>query len=190
MGASCSFIVLSVGDPKQWFDDLPPLDAEATDRLAGRFAGDLVFDGATDLGRGTAPFEDMVAAGVFGPLAIVVARELATESTALPLAVVSTEPYTCVDHFVLQSTVGLGCYGHWSEGRLVRAFAAADSDIYDDIGERMPFEIGVNYDEDHSFGWMVNEAMALRLGFLFEGRWIEDAIRPGDVPLRRYRFRR
>lgn len=190
MGAKCNFIVLSVGEPKQWFDHLPSLDSEATDHIARRFAGDVVFDGATDLGRGTAPFDDMIAAGVFGPLAIVDAKALAKESTALPPAVVTTEPYTSVDHFVLQSTVGLGCYGRWSDGRLLRAFAAADSDVYEDIGERMPFETGTDYEEDHGFEWMVNEAMALRLGFLFEGRWIDGAIRPSDVPLRRYRFRR
>lgn len=83
--------------------------------------------------------------------------------------------------------MGLGVYGYLRGGRVERAFGGSgDSGVSANVGEPMPFE--GPFDEDTGgFGEFVENALAHRLGFRYEGAVVAGGLDPTEVPLRLYR---
>ena len=143
MGAKTWMLVYAAGDPSAALRVKPPLDDDATLRLAATLFPDekLQEVGAGNLSS-THPPDDEIYIGCFPEVAVVAAREFGKDypSKLLP-RFLEAAPFPRTYLHAMHSVVDWFAYAHWSDGTLVRALSLSpDSGVLEDIGRRLPFE--------------------------------------------------
>jgi hypothetical protein len=143
MGAKTWMLVYADSDARAALAAYPPLDREATSRLASKLFpkekleplsdGDLCF---------TSPPEDELHIGCFAGVSVVAATELGLDHPSkLPKAFLDAGGRGKVYLHAMHSVVDWFAFGLWSNGTLIRSLSVApDNGIIEDIGQRLPFE--------------------------------------------------
>ncbi|MDF0528542.1 hypothetical protein P0W64_01790 [Tsukamurella sp. 8F] len=191
MGMKAWFVVLAHSAPADVLRR-PRIDIAATDALVDDLFGRRRFRRPGDLFTDADPRDGHIAAGVFHDVAIVAYEGFVTEPTKIPPGLIAAARGGTVDQFALHSVSALGIYGHWDGGNLVRAIAGADGEVQEDVGEPLTFE-RAEHGEDQvdpdflDLEYIVEEALASRLGFRFEGAVVPNGPEPREIPLRVYR---
>ncbi len=143
MGAKTWMLVLADANAREALAAKPPLDREATQKLAEfLFPGEkleLIGDG--DLSY-TSPPNNELNIGCFPGISIVAAKEFGIDyPSRLPLRFIAAGGSGTVTLHAMHSVVDWFAYATWANGKLLRSLSLSpDSGIMEDIGQRLPFE--------------------------------------------------
>ncbi len=143
MGAKTWMLVLADANAREALAAKPPLDREATQKLAEfLFPGEkleLIGDG--DLSY-TSPPNNELNIGCFPGISIVAAKEFGIDyPSRLPLRFIAAGGSGTATLHAMHSVVDWFAYATWANGKLLRSLSLSpDSGIMEDIGQRLPFE--------------------------------------------------
>ncbi len=143
MGAKTWMLVLADSNAREALAVKPPLDREATARLAAALFPDekleLVGDGDLSF---TCPPGDELHIGCFPGVSVVAAKEFRIDyPSKLPHKFIAAGGNGVVTLHAMHSVVDWFAYAMWTNGKLVRSLSLSpDSGIMEDIGQRLPFE--------------------------------------------------
>jgi hypothetical protein len=207
MGAKTWMLVYADTDAREALKTTPPLDREATSRLAGSlFAGEkLVADGDGALSY-TCPPNNEVHIGVFAGVSIVAAKEFGIDyPSKLPERFLTAGAGRAMYLHAMHSVVDWLAFARWNDGRLVRSLSLSpDSGILEDIGQRLPFEElywsgqhPVDDDDDDGDKYPLpfhpldlgEAALKEFFGYQLEGFIDPTLLEPHSIPLIRYKRR-
>ncbi len=206
MGAKTWMLVLADTNAREALGAIPPLDREATRKLADTLFPDekLEFIGDGDLSY-TNPPDDEIHIGCFPGVSVIAAKEFGIDypSKLHPRFIAAGGNGTVTLH-AMHSVVDWFAYAVWANGNLLRSLSLSpDSGIMEDIGQRLPFEEpywagqhpAVDSDEDadayplpfHPLD-LGEETLKDRFGYQLEG-YIDDAslLEPEKIPLVHYK---
>ncbi|MGW0039912.1 DUF6928 family protein [Gordonia sp. NPDC003376] len=194
MGMKCWFLVYTDGDAREVLRRPPTIDIAATDTLVRGLYGPLRFVADGDLLQSADPRAGKVAAACFDGATIMAAEQLAVGPLDLDLRFHSAAQGRAIYLFGLHSVSEWGSFGWWdADGHLIRAFSGSgDTGFGENLGPALPFEAGVESHERYDGeSWpspteLVEEALADRIGFRFEGVRVPGGPRPSEIPMRIY----
>jgi hypothetical protein len=205
MGAKTWMLVLADSNAREALAAKPPLDREATAKLAATlFPGkklEVVGDG--DLSC-TCPPGNELHIGCFSGVSIVAAKEFGIDyPSKLPQRFIAAGGNGVVTLHAMHSVVDWFAYAIWTNGKLVRSLSLSpDSGIMEDIGQRLPFEEpfwsgehpAVDSDEEkdaYPFPFhpleLGEETLKDRFGYQLEGFIDPSLLEPESIPLVRYK---
>lgn len=205
MGAKTWMLVFADSNAREALAAKPPLDREATAKLAAAlFPGEkleLVGDGDLSF---TCPPNDELHIGCFPGVSIVAAKEFGIDyPSKLPHKFIAAGGNGVVMLHAMHSVVDWFAYAMWTNGKLVRSLSLSpDSGIMEDIGERLPFEESywsgkhpaVDSEEDkdsYPFPFhpleLGEETLKDRFGYQIEGFIDPSLLEPESIPLVRYK---
>jgi hypothetical protein len=207
MGAKAWMLIASDGDPRSALRARPALDRVATEALVRRSFTEKKFAVLEDgnLAEATSPPDHIAAAGCFGSLSILAAREFGIDRPSqVDRHFVDGSIGGVVHVFAVHSTVDWFAFARWRDGRLERALSLSAEGIIEDSGARLPFEEpfwrgehadaygegdGIEGAPFHPLD-LAEAASRELFGFVFEGESDATLVDPFDVPLMRYLRRR
>lgn len=143
MGAKTWMLVYAKSSVREALKDYPPLDREATQRLAiSLFPGEkleALEDG--DLSY-TNPPDNELYAGCFPGVSVVAAEEFGIDyPSRLQQRFIDAGRDGTIYLHAMHSVVDWFAFAVWVKGKLVRSLSLSpDSGIVEDIGQRLPFE--------------------------------------------------
>jgi hypothetical protein len=201
MGAKTWMIVYADGNARDALRLQPPLDREATLRLAtALFPKDkLVPLDDSDLSD-TCPPDDQICVGSFRGVSVVAAKEFGIDyPSRVPARFIEFGGARAVTVHAMHSVVDWFAYAQWTDGRLIRSLSLSpDSGILEDIGQRMAFEEpywsgkhpAVEDGDEYPFPFHpldLGEAALVQLfGYQLEGVLDSSLLEPDTIPLARY----
>ena len=205
MGAKTWMLVLANSNAREALAAKPPLDREATQKLANiLFPGEKLEPiGDGDLSY-TCPPDNEVHIGCFQGVSVVAAKEFGIDyPSKLPQRFIAAGGNGTVTLLAMHSVVDWFAYATWANGNLVRSLSLSpDSGIIEDIGQRLPFEEpywsgkhpAVDSEEvkdDYPFPFHPLElgeaALKDQFGYQLEGHIDASLLEPGSIPLVRYK---
>jgi hypothetical protein len=200
VGAKTWMLVYADTDVREVLKARPPLDREATLRLANTlFTGDkLISVGDGDLSY-TCPPEDEIHIGTFAGFSIVAAMEFGIDyPSRLPERFLGVGACQTIYLHAMHSVVDWFAFAHWNKGRLVRSLSLSpDSGILENIGPKLSFEEPYwsgQHPAGHdgyafSFHPLDLGEAALRefFGYQLEGFPDPTLLEPESIPLIRYK---
>jgi hypothetical protein len=204
MGAKTWMLVYADTDAREALKVMPPLDREATLRLANSlFPGEkLISVGDGDLSY-TCPPDDEVHIGAFAGVSIVAAREFVgiDYPSKLPERFLAAGAGRTMYLHAMHSVVDWFAFAQWNNGGLVRSLSLSpDSGILEDIGQRLPFEAPywagqhpAVEDEDDEYPLpfhplsLGETALKTFFGYQLEGAVDLTLLEPESIPLIRYK---
>lgn len=143
MGLRNWMIVGTDGDAREILKSKPPLDRAATAALAARLFPGKALEPLADRNLGyTSPPENEVVAGVFPGLTVIAAFELGLDRpSTLPAPFRDPSLGRTIYLHAMHSVVDWFAFAIWRDGKLVRSLSLSAEGIFEDIGERLPFEL-------------------------------------------------
>lgn len=205
MGAKTWMLVLANSNARLALAAKPPLDREATQKLASTlFPGEkLEKIGDGDLSY-TCPPDDEVHIGCFPGVSVVAAKEFGIDyPSKLPQRFIDAGGNGMATLHAMHSVVDWFAYATWANGKLVRSLSLSpDSGIMEDIGQRLPFEEpfwsgnrpAVDDDEEadaYPFPFhpldLGEATLKDQFGYQLEGYIDASLLQPESVPLVRYK---
>ncbi len=208
MGAKTWMLVLADANAREALAAKPPLDREATQKLAEYlFPGEkleLIGDG--DLSY-TSPPNNELNIGCFPGISIVAAKEFGIDyPSRLPLRFIAAGGSGTATLHAMHSVVDWFAYATWANGKLLRSLSLSpDSGIMEDIGQRLPFEEpywsgehpAVDSDEEkdaYPFPFhpldLGEATLRDQFGYQLEGYIDDSLLEPESIPLLRYKRNR
>ncbi|WLP90682.1 hypothetical protein [Gordonia sp. NB41Y] len=195
MGMKCWFLVYTDADTPEVLRRPPSIDIAATDTLVRGLFGPCRFLSDSNLLQSADPRDGQVAAACFDGVTVLATESVGVGPLDLDLRFHSAAQGRTMYLFGLHSVSGWGSFGWWDpDGHLVRGFGGSDDGgLSENLGPALPFEAAVDSYERYDGGsWpsppaLVEEALADRLGFRFEGIPVPDGPEPSSIPLRTYR---
>ena len=204
MGAKTWMLVYAESNAREALAARPPLDRDATRRLAEKLypREELQLLGDGDLSY-TCPPDNELHIGCFPGVSIIAAREFGIDSpSALPQAFIKAGGRGRIYLHAMHSVVDWFAFAIWSDGSLIRSLSLSpDSGIIENVGQQLPFEepywsgrhLAVDDEEadDYPFKFhpldLGEAALNDLFGYRLEG--IDDPARldPTSIPLVRYR---
>lgn len=203
MGAKSWMLVYADGNARDALKRKPPLDREATAKLASTlFPGEKLKPlGDGDLSN-TCPPGNELCIGCFPGVSILAAHEFGNDfpSKLLPRFITAAPSPTIYLH-AMHSVVDWFAYAQWTDGRLIRSLSLSpDSGVIEDIGPRLPFEEpywagrhpAVDDEEQDTYPLPfhpldLGEAALVELfGYQLEGMIDRTLLEPETIPLVRY----
>ncbi|AFL74300.1 DUF6928 family protein [Thiocystis violascens] len=143
MGAKTWMLVFANSNVREALAGSPPLDREATQKLANTlFPGEKLEPiGDGDLSY-TCPPDNEVHIGCFPGVSVVAAKEFGIDyPSKLPQRFIAAGGNGTVTLHAMHSVVDWFAYATWANGKLVRSLSLSpDSGIMEDIGQRLSFE--------------------------------------------------
>lgn len=205
MGAKTWMLVLADTNAREALCAKPPLDREATRRLADTLFPDEKLEpiGDGDLSY-TNPPDNEIHIGCFPGVSVIAAKEFGIDypSKLHPRFITAGGNGTVTLH-AMHSVVDWFAYAVWANGNLLRSLSLSpDSGIMEDIGQRLPFEEpywagqhpAVDSDEEadaYPFPFhpldLGEEALKDRFGYQLEGYIDASLLEPESIPLVRYK---
>ncbi|WP_150427586.1 hypothetical protein [Dechloromonas sp. CZR5] len=205
MGAKTWMLVLANFNAREALAAKPPLDREATQKLANTlFPGEKLEQiGDGDLSY-TCPPDDEVHIGCFPGVSVVAAKEFGIDyPSKLPQRFIDAGGNGMATLHAMHSVVDWFAYATWANGKLVRSLSLSpDSGIMEDIGQRLPFEEpfwsgghpAVDDDEEadaYPFPFhpldLGEATLKDQFGYQLEGYIDASLLEPESVPLVRYK---
>ena len=205
MGAKTWMLVLANSNAREALAGSPPLDREATQKLANTlFPGEKLEPiGDGDLSY-TCPPDNEVHIGCFPGVSVVAAKEFGIDyPSKLPQRFIAAGDNGTVTLHAMHSVVDWFAYAIWADGKLVRSLSLSpDSGIMEDIGQRLPFEEpywsgehpAVDSEEekdDYPFPFHPLElgeaTLKAQFGYQLEGYIDASLLEPESIPLVRYK---
>ncbi|OZG72615.1 hypothetical protein BTA51_13885 [Hahella sp. CCB-MM4] len=206
MGAKTWMLVCSDdAEPSRILKQVPNLNREKTDELVKElFPKDKlepIEDGSLSY---TNPPDDILYAGCFEGVTVLAAKEFALDfPTKLDARFVGGALGRFAFSHAMHSAVDWLAFSKWENGKLLRALSLSpDSDILEDVGERLPFEIPFwegkhpatdpeDDEADYPFAFhpleLGEEALKAFFGYQLEGYIDESLLEPEEIPLVGYR---
>jgi hypothetical protein len=205
MGAKTWMLVLADTNAREALAATPPLDREASRKLA-----DTLFPGEKlePIGDGdlsyTCPPDNEVLIGCFQGVSVVAAKEFGIDyPSKLPQRFIAAGGNRTVTLHAMHSVVDWFAYATWADGKLVRSLSLSpDGGIMEDIGQRLPFEEpywsgqhpAIDSEEekdDYPFPFHPLElgeaTLKDRFGYQLEGYIDASLLEPESIPLVRYK---
>lgn len=205
MGAKTWMLVLSNASAREALVVKPPLDRDATLKLANAlFPGEKLEPiGDGDLSY-TCPPNDEIHIGCFPGVSVVAAREFGIDyPSKLPQKFIAAGGAGVVTLHAMHSVVDWFAYAMWENGKLVRSLSLSpDSGIMEDVGQHLPFEEpywsgeypAVDSEEEqdaYPFPFhpldLGEAALKDRFGYQLEGFIDPSLLEPESIPLVRYK---
>jgi hypothetical protein len=204
MGAKTWMLVLANSNARQALAAKPPLDQEATQKLASTlFPGEKL----EQIGDGnlsyTCPPNDEVHIGCFPGVSVIAAKEFGIDyPSKLPQRFIDAAGNGIATLHAMHSVVDWFAYATWANGKLVRSLSLSpDSGIMEDIGQRLPFEEpfwsgnhpAVDDDETDAYPFpfhpldLGEATLKDQFGYQLEGYIDASLLDPESVPLVRYK---
>ena len=205
MGAKTWMLVLADSNAREALATKPPLDREATQKLA-----DTLFPGEKleQIGDGdlsfTCPPDDEVHIGCFPGVSVVAAKEFGIDyPSKLDQRFIAAGGNGTVTLHAMHSVVDWFAYATWANGKLTRSLSLSpDSGIMEDVGQRLPFEepfwsgehaaVDIEEEEDaYPFPFHPLElgeaALKNQFGYQLEGYIDASLLEPESIPSVRYK---
>lgn len=205
MGAKTWMLVYANGSAREALKRKPPLDRNATQRLASSlFPGETLHalpDG--DLSY-TCPPDDEIHLGCFSGVSIVAAKEMGIDyPSRLPMSLLAPGADRNVYLHAMHSVVDWFAFAVWNKGSLIRSLSLApDNGILENIGAHLPFEESF-WEGEHSALCDEEEkeaypfpfhpldlgeaALAEFFGYHLEGVIDSSLLEPESIPLLRFK---
>ena len=197
-------LVYSAGSAREALSRRPPLDRDATARLAATlFPGETLEPQADGDLSYTCPDGHDICVGSFEGVSVVAAREFGGDyPSKLPQHFIAAGGAGTVTLHAMHSVVDWFAYAQWVNGTLVRSLSLSpDSGILEDIGPRQPFEepywsgqhpaVDDEEKDDYPFPFhpldLGEAALAALFGYHIEGPIDLALLEPETVPLARYK---
>lgn len=205
MGAKTWMLVFADSNARRALAAKPPLDREATQRLASTLFPNEKLE---SLGDGnlswTCPPDNELHIGCFPGVSVIAAKEFAIDyPSKLPQRFIAAGGRGTISLHAMHSVVDWFAYAQWTNGTLLRSLSLSpDSGIMEDIGQRLPFEEpywsgahpsgGSDEDKDtypYPFHPLDIGEAALRdlFGYQLEGYVDASLLEPESIPLARYK---
>jgi hypothetical protein len=199
MGAKTWMLVLANSNARDALAANPPLDREATQKLANTlFPGEKLEPiGDGDLSD-TCPPDDEVYIGCFPGVSVVAAEEFGIDyPSKLPHRFIAAGSNGTVTLHAMHNVVSWFAYATWVNGKLVRSLSLSpDSGIMEDIGQHLPFEEPYwsgkhpavdSEEDDYPFPFHPLElgeaALKDQFGYQLEGYIDASLLEPESIPL-------
>ena len=143
MGAKTWMLVYAATNAREALKAAPPLDRDATLRLAGTLfpREKLEHAGEGDLSY-TCPPDDEIHIGCFPGISVVAAKEFGIDRPSrLPEVFVKAGGGGTIYLHAMHSVVDWFAFAVWTDGKLRRSLSLSpDSGVLEDVGHRLPFE--------------------------------------------------
>lgn len=205
MGAKTWMLVLADTNAHEALAAKPPLDRDATQKLA-----ELLFPGETleIVGDGdlsyTCPPNNELHIGCFPGISIIAAKEFGIDyPSKLPQRFIAAGGSGTITLHAMHSVVDWFAYAIWANGKLLRSLSLSpDSGIMEDIGQRLPFEEPYwsgeypavdSYEEKDTYPFpfhpldLGEATLGDQFGYQLEGYIDDTLLEPGSIPLVRYK---
>ena len=204
MGAKTWMLVLADSKAREALAVKPPLDREATEKLAA-----ALFQGETlePIGDGdlsyTCPPDNELHIGCFHGVSILAAKEFGIDyPSTLSQRFIAAGGNGIVTLHAMHSVVDWFAYAIWLDGKLVRSLSLSpDSGIIEDIGQRLPFEEpywsgehpAIDYEEEDAYPFpfhpleLGEATLRDQFGYQLEGYIDTSLLEPESIPLIRYK---
>lgn len=201
MGAKTWMMVYSNGNAADSLKNNSEIDRVKTTELVKELFPKEKLEAIDDVDlSNTNPANNKIYAGYFSGVFVIAAKEFAKDyPSKIPVSFLNTNYGNTIQLHAMHSVVDWLAFAIWKNGNLVRSLSLSpDSNIIEDIGEKLPFEIpfwegkhpALDPDEDEDsypleFHPLELGEVVLRefFGYVLEGEVDDSLIEPEDITL-------